>query len=99
MKNLEFGADGIRGIGGQWPLDAAGSERLGHVLGWVLARRSDAPVAVLGRDTRPSGDMILGGLETGLLSQGIDVIDLDIITTPGVAYLARYLGADLGIVV
>jgi len=54
---------------------------------------------MIGRDTRPSGNVLASSLKAGLLSQGVDVIDLGIATTPGVAYLTKRQHANLGVIV
>jgi phosphoglucosamine mutase len=99
MGRIEFGADGIRGITGEWPLIAPVAVRIGQALGRFICRRSKHPCAVIGRDTRPSGTRLLHNLVAGLVEQGVDVIDLGVMTTPGVAFLTRRMGADLGVIV
>jgi phosphomannomutase len=54
---------------------------------------------VIGADTRPSGPMIRSAVAKGLLQSGIDVIDLGVVTTPGVALMVRKLAADGGVVI
>ncbi len=99
MRRAEFGADGIRSVAGQWPLDDRGVVCIAQALGAFLRVRSSHPVVMLGRDTRPSGVSIAHWLEAGLLDAGVDVINLGVMTTPGVAYLTRRQQADLGICV
>ena len=99
QNSIEFGADGIREVAGRWPLVPDGAQKIGKALGWFLRKRSDHPVAVLGRDTRPSGIFLAEGLANGMLSEGVDVIDLGIMTTPGIAYLSRRLQTNLGVIV
>jgi phosphoglucosamine mutase len=99
MREIRFSADGIRGIAGKWPLTSEGAQIIGRALG-QFARRYDDPVVVMGRDTRPSGRMLASNLKNGLLRQGVGVIDLGIMTTPGVAYLTKCQEvARLGVVV
>ena len=43
---------------------------------------------VIGRDTRPSGAMIQSAVTAGLLACGLDVVDLGVVTTPGVGLMA-----------
>jgi phosphoglucosamine mutase len=64
------------------------------------ARSHDAvrPVAVIGRDSRASGDFLEAAVVAGLASSGVDVLRLGVIPTPGVAYLTRALNADFGVV-
>lgn len=99
MPRLQFGSDGIRDIVGQGLLTPLNVVHIGQALGQFVCRRSEHPVAVIGRDTRPSGRELLECLKAGLTGQGIDVIDLGIMTTPGVAFLTRWQQADLGVCV
>jgi phosphoglucosamine mutase len=99
MARIEFGSDGIRGIAGEWPFVAPIAVRIGRALGRFIYGRSDHPCVVIGRDTRPSGARLLHNLVAGLAGQGVDVIDLGVMTTPGVAFLTRRMGADLGVIV
>ncbi|MEJ5198453.1 MAG: phosphoglucosamine mutase, partial [Anaerolineae bacterium] len=97
MDEIQFGADGIRGIVGYWPFDERGPTIIGRALGQYLTAFSPQPQVVLGRDTRASGREIVAGLTTGLRETGVHVLDVGIMTTPGVAYLTRHTQADLGI--
>jgi len=99
MSRVEFGADGIRGIAGEWPLIPAIAVRIGQALGQFVYGRSGHSSVVIGRDTRPSGAELLHNLSAGLTGQGVDVINLGVMTTPGVAFLARRLQSDLGVIV
>jgi phosphoglucosamine mutase len=56
------------------------------------------PVAVIGRDSRASGDFLEAAVVAGLASSGVDVMRLGVIPTPGVAYLTGALNADFGVV-
>lgn len=99
MKKL-FGTDGMRGEAGTFPLDAATIE----IVGASLARRLSeqlgrAPLIMIGRDTRESGGWLEKALVSGLTSGGAEAKTAGVITTPGVAYLARTLPADAGVVI
>jgi phosphoglucosamine mutase len=94
-----FGTDGIRGVANQWPLTSDFVVRVGQAIGHIIAHESGKPVAVIGRDTRLSGEMLESALASGLMSQGVDTLHLGVITTPGIAYLTTKLGAPLGIVI
>src|SRR5499426_1913385 len=95
-----FGTDGIRGVAGQYPLDRPTIERIGYSLAIELARRSGrAPRLVIGRDTRESGEWIEAALARGARSASAGSRFAGVITTPGVAYLTRALGADAGVVI
>jgi phosphoglucosamine mutase len=56
------------------------------------------PSAVIGRDSRASGDFLEAAVVAGLASSGVDVHRLGVIPTPGVAYLTGALNADFGVV-
>lgn len=97
---IEFGTDGIRGIAGQYPLDPSTVLNIGRAIGrWLRARSKHPPFVVIGRDTRVSGPMLLHALISGLLAEEIFVYDEGILSTPGVAYLTRTNGYQLGIVI
>ena len=71
-----------------------------RVLAPVAAASGQArrPVAVIGRDSRASGDFLEAAVVAGLASSGVDVHRLGVIPTPGVAYLTGALNADFGVV-
>ena len=95
-----FGTDGIRGVSGQYPLDRRTIERIAYSLAIELTRRSGhAPRLVIGRDTRESGEWIEAALARGLQAARAGARFAGVITTPGVAYLTRTLGADAGLVI
>ena len=65
----------------------------------VPTDRSPGPLKVVfGRDTRPSGPFVRDAVLSALHASGIATIDLDIVTTPGVAMMVRHLNADAGMV-
>src|SRR2546423_8334238 len=74
---------------------------IGASLARHLAERTGGrmPVIVTGRDTRESGPRIEEQLLAGALASGASVQSAGVITTPGVAYLARVLPADAGVVI
>lgn len=94
-----FGTDGIRGEINHWPLTPDFILGLGKVLARVIGEMETRPVGVIGRDPRQSGYMLESALAAGLMSQGVDVVMAGVITTPGVAYLARIHRAQLGVVI
>jgi phosphoglucosamine mutase len=100
MKRL-FGTDGMRGEAGRFPLDAATIRTAGRSLARHLAETlGRAPRVVTGRDTRESGAWIERAFLEGALAGGAaEAVSAGVITTPGVAYLARALPADAGIVI
>ena len=100
-KTKLFGTDGIRAKAGEFPLDSQTVRMIGASLARHLAERTGrrTPVIVTGRDTRESGPRIEEELMAGAVASGASVQSAGIITTPGVAYLARVLPADAGVVI
>ncbi|HYJ87958.1 MAG TPA: phosphoglucosamine mutase [Pyrinomonadaceae bacterium] len=95
-----FGTDGIRGEAGVFPLDAQTVEIIGGSLAIHLRNKlGRAPVIVVGRDTRESGEWIEKALARGITQTGAQSTSAGIITTPGVAFLARTIPADAGVVI
>jgi phosphoglucosamine mutase len=96
-----FGTDGIRGEAGKFPLDSPTVRAIGGSLARHLAKRTPgrAPRIITGRDTRESGPWIERDLISGAFAAGAEVQSAGIITTPGVAFLARALPADAGVVI
>ncbi len=74
-------------------LSAAAAKVLGEA-GAFTGRR---PTALVGRDTRISGQLLSAAVNAGLASTGVDVIDVGIVPTPGLAYLVNTQGTDLGV--
>jgi phosphoglucosamine mutase len=101
-----FGTDGVRGLANGTltaELTVDLSVAAAHVLGEAgvfsdSVGRRGRPVAVVGRDTRISGQFLEAAVVAGLASAGVDVLLLGVLPTPGVAYLTDVLGADLGVV-
>lgn len=97
-----FGTDGIRGVAGEFPLTGESVFLIGTALGRDLRKNAGAGQTVrvvIGQDTRESSSWIADRLTLGLASQGVEVHSAGILTTPGVAYLARSRGYSAGIVV
>jgi phosphoglucosamine mutase len=96
-----FGTDGIRGEAGCFPLDAATVHKVGSSLAAYLRDKlkNRAPLIVTGRDTRESGPWLEQTLSRGATEAGAICRSAGVITTPGVAFLARTLPADAGIVI
>jgi phosphoglucosamine mutase len=97
MSRKYFGTDGIRGTVGQEPLTAEFALRLASAVARVLA--PNGGTVVIGKDTRVSGYMFESALEAGFVAAGMDVVLLGPLPTPGIAYLTRSTGADLGVVI
>src|SRR5690625_3364302 len=94
-----FGTDGVRGVANT-ELTPELAFKLGRFGGYILAgENNDRPTFLVGRDTRISGEMLESALVAGLLSIGAEVMILGVISTPGVAYLAKEIEADVGVMI
>ncbi len=83
MARTWFGTDGVRG--------SANTEltpELVLALGRAVARTITATTFLIGRDTRRSGPMLQAALGAGLASEGADVVDVGVLPTPALAWLA-----------
>ncbi len=94
-----FGTDGIRGVAGEFPLTAESTYLIGRALGHDLMRATPGAQAVMGQDTRESSAWIADRVAMGLASVGVEVHSAGVITTPGIAYLARSRGLAAGVVI
>lgn len=98
---LMLGVSGLRGtIGGSLTpgvLQQLASAFVAFV-NQTPPRNGRHPRIVLGRDSRPSGFFVRDATAAALTATGCEVIDLDVVTTPGVAMMVRHLEADGGMV-
>ena len=94
-----FGTDGIRGVAEEFPLTRDSVYWIGRALGHDLVRVNTKARVVIGQDTRVSSRWIADRFLQGLASVGVATRSAGIITTPGVAFLARSQGFDAGIVI
>ena len=104
MGRKLFGTDGVRGKVGEAPITPDFVMKLGFAAGRVLVERRDLPpgerpAVLIGKDTRTSGYMLEAALEAGFSAAGVDVILAGVMPTPGVAYLARALRLQCGVVI
>lgn len=95
-----FGTDGVRGVANrdvtaELALDVAVAAA--HVLGSSGAFEGHRPRAVIGRDPRASGEFLSAAVAAGLASAGVDVVNVGVLPTPGVAHLTGALEVDLGV--
>ncbi len=100
MRKL-FGTDGIRGKANSYPITAEMALLVGKATAQVFSAKAGGvrPRAVLGKDTRISGYMLETALTSGLLSMGMDVLQVGPMPTPAVAHLTRSMGAACGIMI
>lgn len=95
-----FGTDGVRGLANrdvtaELALDL--SVAAAHVLGSTGAFQGHRPRAVIGRDPRASGEFLSAAVAAGLASAGVDVVNVGVLPTPGVAHLTGTMEVDLGV--
>ena len=95
MSRLMVSVSGVRGEIGQ-TLTPEVAARFGAAFGTMLGA---GKTVVVGRDSRPSGQMVRGAVISGLLSCGVNVVDVGIVTTPGVSLMTRRLSADGGVII
>lgn len=98
MRKL-FGTDGIRGRANLEPMTAETVLELGRAVAMVLTRQTGRPRAIIGKDTRLSGDLLESAMALGLCSMGVDVWRAGPIPTPAIAFLTRSLQADCGVMI
>lgn len=92
-----FGTDGVRGIANA-DLTPELAFRIGEAASRFLAKKGAGSI-VVGTDTRRSADMLEAAVVAGICAGGADALRLGVVPTPAVAYLARSMGADGGIVI
>ncbi len=99
---LIISISGMRGIVGE-NLTASIAGDYGRAFGTFLkqgqAGRKEKVSVCIGRDSRPTGEMLKSAVAAGLCDVGIDVVDLGIVTTPGVGIMVKELGCSGGVVV
>ena len=101
-EQLIISISGMRGIIGE-NLTASIATEYGSAFGTFLKKRhagkKEKLSVCIGRDSRPSGKMLKSAVTEGLCKVGIDVIDLGLVTTPGVGIMVRELGCSGGVVI
>ncbi|MBV7363483.1 phosphoglucosamine mutase [Actinomycetaceae bacterium TAE3-ERU4] len=101
-----FGTDGARGLANR-DITATLALELGqaaarHTIANLPADRRDSehkPKAIIGRDTRVSGEFLSHAIAAGLASAGMDVIRIGVLPTPAVAHLMASGEYDLGVMI
>jgi phosphoglucosamine mutase len=94
-----FGTDGVRGVANIEPITVESALRLAGAAARVLARHQSNSTAVVGRDTRASGEMLESAIAAGLASCGVDVLLAGVVPTPAIAYLTPTHQAVFGVVI
>ena len=97
-----FGTDGVRGVANvdltaELAVDLAIAAA--HVLGEIGLFAGHRPKAIVGQDSRASGDFLEAAVVAGLTSAGVDVYRVGVLPTPAVAFLVKESNADLGVMI
>jgi phosphoglucosamine mutase len=97
-----FGTDGIRGLANvdltaELALDVAVAAA--HILVETRGDSNNRPRAIVGQDSRASGDFLEAAVVAGLTSAGVDVYRVGVLPTPAIAFLVAHTGADLGVMI
>ena len=97
-----FGTDGVRGVANvdltaELALDVAVAAA--HILVESLGDKNNRPRAIVGQDSRASGEFLEAAVVAGLTSAGVDVYRVGVLPTPAVAHLVAATGADLGVMI
>jgi Phosphomannomutase len=93
-----FGTDGIRGLANrdltaELALDV--SVAAAHVLVESSSNKDHRPTAIVGQDSRASGEFLEAAVVAGLTSAGINVYRVGVLPTPAIAHLVAESKADL----
>ena len=98
-----FGTDGIRGLANGQTLTAEIAVDVAvaaaHILVESSSNKGKRPRAIIGQDSRASGEFLEAAVAAGLASAGIDVYRVGVLPTPAIAYLVAESGADLGVMI
>ncbi len=97
-----FGTDGIRGLANSEltaELALAVGVASAHILIEALGSTKTRPRAIIGRDSRASGEFLESAVVAGLTSAGVDVYRVGVLPTPAIAFLVAQSVADLGVMI
>ncbi|MCC6160610.1 MAG: phosphoglucosamine mutase [Deltaproteobacteria bacterium] len=99
MSRKYFGTDGVRGQANTEPMTTDTVMRLGRAAAYRFKTDVRRHRILIGKDTRRSGYMLEFALSAGICSAGVDTLLLGPLPTPGVAFLARDMRADAGVMI
>lgn len=94
-----FGTDGIRGIVGDDIMNQDMAYRLGQALVLFCKDNDLLKKIIIGHDTRGSADELLSGVIAGIEKMGGEAVNAGIISTPGLAHLAKVENIGLGLMI
>src|SRR5687767_5244003 len=102
MEALMIGVSGMRGTIGGTLTPAVVGRMAAAFAAWLKTNVQPLDAkrhrVVFGRDSRPSGFWVRDAAVAALSASGVEVIDLDVVTTPGVAMMVQRLGADAALI-
>lgn len=94
-----FGTDGARGVANS-ELTCELAMKIGRAAAMVLTEScAHKPKVLIGMDTRASSHMLAAAIGAGLCSVGADVLIIDVVPTPAVAFLVREYDYDAGVMI
>jgi len=96
---IRFGTDGIRGPAGSWPLDEDGARGIGAAIARWARVGDEAPLVIVGRDTRESGPALVAAMLEGLSRGGARALDGGVMPTAAVSCAVEAHGAQAGVVI
>ncbi|MHC4173335.1 MAG: phosphoglucosamine mutase [Planctomycetota bacterium] len=101
-EQLIISVSGVRGIVSE-NLTVSVAADYGCAFGTFVKNRdtgkNEKLSVCIGRDSRPSGQMLQSAVTGGLCAVGIRVIDLGVVTTPGVSIMVKQLRCGGGVVI
>ncbi|MDR1806611.1 MAG: phosphoglucosamine mutase [Propionibacteriaceae bacterium] len=93
-----FGTDGVRGLANGPVLTAELALNLSTAAAHILGTGAHGRLtAVVGRDTRASGEFLEAAVTAGLAGAGVDVVRVGVLPTPALAWLVADRETDLGV--
>ena len=101
-EQLIISVSGVRGIVGENLTPSIAAEygcAFATFLKDTCASGKGALSVCIGRDSRSSGQMLKSGVTAGLCAAGVDVVDLGLVTTPGVGIMVRQLRCSGGVMI
>src|SRR3954469_12103638 len=103
MEALMIGVSGMRGTIGGTLTPAVVSRMAAAFAAWLKTLEKPANGThfrvVVGRDSRPSGFWVRDAAAAALSASGVEVVDLDVVSTPAVAMMVKHTASDAGVVI
>jgi phosphomannomutase len=97
---LMLSVSGMRGLVGRSITPVVVARYAAAFGGWLReSTKKDAPHVVIGRDSRPSGEMFELAAVSGLIASGCRVTRVGVLSTPGVAIMIGRHRAEGGMVI